>query len=347
MVDISKLVFGCVGKDGSDPELHDAFASGFSVAMNLQAWAKCGAVPLTRNGLLSKKVHHDVVVDADGVIDLEADPTTAKLVALEEHNRACCDALSNMGMDPSLLYLEAPRILKNKLVLGVTRPLSKERILSLMQSKGAGDLFRRTRGEHLATTDMLMAIEMGLREPDIKKKEAEKVKRGELFALDSAARTFILEKEVRTKGINGLLVPELKMLVAWKRGLKTVSLKKEDLKKAWLEESEPEKVQPWSEDEEFELQQLREPPAVGETLLGSEFEKMVNAILNSPELLSTHNIECLEKAIRGRVIQDAETIQAEQTAAAAVRDEEMACRDVEDERDAGTASNATEGGEED
>ena len=40
---------------------------------------------------------------------------------------------------------------------------------------------------------------------------------------------------------------------------------------------------------------------------------------------------------------DAETIQAEQTAAAENRDNEMACRDVEEERVVETASNATEG----
>jgi hypothetical protein len=312
MLDIGKLVFGCEGKEGEDPKLHDAFSAGFGIETNKQCWAKCGAVPLTRNGLTSDKVHHDIIVDADGVIDLEADPTTAKMIALEQHNHACCNALSDMGMDPSQLFSTAPKVTTKKIEIAVTRPMSKERILALCQAKGAGDLFRRTGGDHLCTDEMMIAIQMGLREAEIKKKEAEKTKRIELFGLDAAARTLIDAKEVRTKGISHLLVPDLKILVAWKRGLKTVSLKKEELKKAWNDEPEPEPVQAWSEVDEFELNQMRQPITVGETNLGSEFGKMVNAVLNSSELLTDEQMEGLERVIRERAILEAQHMDAEQ-----------------------------------
>lgn len=339
MLDIGKLVFGCEGKEGEDPELHDAFSAGFGVEINKQCWAKCGAVPLTRNGLTSDKVHHDIVVGADGVIDLEADPTTAKMLALEQHNHVCCDALSDMGMNPSQLYSTAPKVTINKIEIAVTRPMSKERILALCQAKGAGDLFRRTGGDHLCTDEMMIAIQMGLREPEIKKKEAEKTKRIELFGLDSAARTLIDAKEVRTKGINHLLVPDLKILVAWKRGLKTVSLKKDELKKAWNDEPEPEPVQAWSEADELELNKLNQPLTVGETKMGSEFKKMVDAVLNSPELLTGEQMEGLERAIRDRSVLDAQRMNAEQ---ATLRDAERVRRDAEG-TDVETAHDTAEG----
>jgi hypothetical protein len=288
-------------------------------------------------------VHHDVIVDADGIIDLEADPTTAKMLALEQHNHACCDALSDMGMDPSQLFPTASKVTKKKIEIAVTRPMSKERILALCQAKGAGELFRRTGGDHLCTDEMMIAIQMGLREPEIKKKEAEKTKRIELFGLDAMARTLIEDKEVRTKGINHLLVPDLKLLVAWKRGLKTVSLKKEELKKAWNDEPEPEPepAQAWLAADELELNQMRQPITVGETNMGSEYKKMVDAVLNSPELLTGEQMEGLEFAIRERSIRDANQMDAEQVA---LRDAERVRRDAEG-TDVETAHDAAEGGD--
>jgi hypothetical protein len=343
MMDIGKLVFGCDEKEGEDPELRDAFSAGFGIEMNLKCWAKCGAVPLTRQALMSDKVHHDVIVeDANGVIDLEADPVTTKLLALEEHNRACCDALSDMGMDPSHLLLTAPKVTKEKIEIGVTRPMSKESLLALGQSKGAGDLFRRTGGDHLVTDEMMIAIQMNLRLPEIKKKEVEKAKRIEMAALDATARTLIQQKEVGTKGINHLLVGDLKLLVAWKRGVKTVSLKKEELKKAWLDEPEPAPVELWSEAEEQALLRLQEPMTVGDTILGSEYKKMVDAIINSPELLTRAQMEGLEQTIRDRSIQDSERIRAEQ---ATVREEAERARDAAGEQEVHeTAHGTAEGG---
>jgi hypothetical protein len=161
----------------------------------------------------------------------------------------------------------------------------------------------------------------------------------ELFGLDAAARTLIDAKEVRTKGINHLLVPDLKILVAWKRGLKTVSLKKEELKKAWNDEPEPEPVQAWSEADELELNKMHQPITVGETKMGSEFKKMVDAVLNSPELLTGEQMEGLERAIRDRSNLDAQRMNAEQ---ATLRDAERVRRGAEG-TDLETAHDTAEG----
>ena len=74
ITDLPLLVFG--GKyDGiTDVAFIDDFTEGFSIDANLNLWKKCGAVPLTRLFLLYDMVHHEVVVEPDGNVDVGKDP---------------------------------------------------------------------------------------------------------------------------------------------------------------------------------------------------------------------------------------------------------------------------------
>ena len=86
---------------------------------------------------------------------------------------------------------------------------------------------------------------------------------------------------------------------------------------------------------------MHQPITVGETNMGSEYKKMVDAVLNSPELLTGEQMEGLEHAIRERWILDAKRMDAEQ---AALRDTERVHRDAEG-TDVETAHDAAEGGD--
>jgi hypothetical protein len=96
MQDIPFLVFG--GKEG-EIELRDAFAHCFGTEHNLRVWKRIGAAPLTRQCLLDEKVRHEIVRDAQGVIDVDTDPKVARVLEFVAHNTLCCDLLLGEGFD--------------------------------------------------------------------------------------------------------------------------------------------------------------------------------------------------------------------------------------------------------
>ena len=69
--DLVWIVFGG-SRDGIT--LKNAFDKSFGIQANLHAWCKVGAVPLTRNCMWHGDVSHQVHIDENGVVDLEADP---------------------------------------------------------------------------------------------------------------------------------------------------------------------------------------------------------------------------------------------------------------------------------
>ena len=94
ITDLPLIVFG--GEE-EGLTLHDAFSDAFSIKANLQCWAKVGTVLLTRRALSSKEVYHQVLLQADGSVDEEADPETHALLCLEKENKMCCNFLSSRG----------------------------------------------------------------------------------------------------------------------------------------------------------------------------------------------------------------------------------------------------------
>jgi hypothetical protein len=99
---------------------------------------------------------YDIVVHAEGVIDMDASPESAKLMALEEINRLCCDLLSARGMDGEKLRDEAPKI--NSLAeAAVTVPHSRERKDLIQKAKSAGELFHATAGRHINSDKFFIA----------------------------------------------------------------------------------------------------------------------------------------------------------------------------------------------
>ena len=47
---------------------------------------------------MDEKVHHEVVMDEFGAIDVNVDPVTSVLIDLETKNEMCCDLLQSIGL---------------------------------------------------------------------------------------------------------------------------------------------------------------------------------------------------------------------------------------------------------
>ena len=99
ITDLPLLVFG--GKDYgiTDVACRYAFTEGCIINANLNFWKKCGAVPLTISYLLSDMVHHEVVVEPDGTVDVDTDPEVKMLADLEFQNKVCCNMSTLKGFD--------------------------------------------------------------------------------------------------------------------------------------------------------------------------------------------------------------------------------------------------------
>lgn len=76
--------------DGNNIGLENSFEIAFGYEKNLEVWATVGINPYTRLCLLDKHVKHEIVQDAKGVIDVDADPLTVDLVAAEKKKKNCC-----------------------------------------------------------------------------------------------------------------------------------------------------------------------------------------------------------------------------------------------------------------
>jgi hypothetical protein len=291
VADIPLLIFG--GKDG-DVELEDAFAKAFSVERNLAVWAKCGAVPLTRACLLDAKVAHQVVTDANGVVDVDADPMTTLFMALEEANHRACDHLSAQGCDGDKLRSFAPRV---SVKLAVTEPYSRERQDALTVSSSAGKHFHATGGEMLNTDDFFIS-----QQRSDQQKEAsilEKGKKARLAAKQRHEDASAVIAELGEQSIDiyddntdlkTLKSAELKVLVAWKLGGEKVPATKNPLIASWMKNKNSDKhssFEEWTPGDEARLESLLDDDIkLGDTELGRQQDVVVQTLKSTMSGLS-------------------------------------------------------------
>ena len=194
ITDLTTLVFG-VEEDNNPLGLFNAFVLAFSVKKNLHAWRAVGACPLTRACLDSDKVRHELVQEADGTYNVDADPQSALLIQLEAHNRLCCDLLSFRGCDGEKLRKQAPS-LSVTVQPTVTVRNSKARRELLMGSRAPGKHFLATGGEHLNSDDVFIAVKMQENEKQIGELETKKIRQTELQAQELAAQAIIQKHQV-------------------------------------------------------------------------------------------------------------------------------------------------------
>ena len=94
--DLPQLVFSSEDSD-TDIVLQDSLSRDLSIKSNIDYWKKYSVVSLTRSCLLYNQVRHQVVVEADGIINVDSDPEALQLADLAQDNVLLCNALSSKG----------------------------------------------------------------------------------------------------------------------------------------------------------------------------------------------------------------------------------------------------------
>jgi predicted transglutaminase-like cysteine proteinase len=299
ITDLPILVFGQPDGWVSLPggrRFRDAFTETFSKERCLRAWQKCGAVPLTRSPLNSSKVRHEVVINADGSINKEADPETEMLLSIENRNQFACDYLTGLGFDGKQLLIKAPR---KKAAPQLTAPQSRERILALKQAKSAGQLFMATGGSHINSTDFFRACELSDREEKVSKLEKRKKKLLKAKEIRLQAERLIEQKggTFTTATAKQWNVKELKILLLWKYG-KPMNGNRDELIKLYFQQKLPVAAEEWTQDDEEELKRLKDPLIpLRETAMGVKSRQLANAVSNNIQYLSPQTKQKLRSAL--------------------------------------------------
>ena len=134
-----------------------AFSVGFSNEQCLNAWAKIGAVPLTRACLDDPKVRREIG-DGDAEYDM-------KMILIQDANDVAVHMLTELGFKSAVLL--KGKIKEVKKVQSVTKPNSQERVEALAKSSTHGGKFHCTNGMHVTTDDMFRSMMIPQREKEI------------------------------------------------------------------------------------------------------------------------------------------------------------------------------------
>jgi hypothetical protein len=215
--DIGLLLFG--GKSGSraeSPTLQNAMAAAFTPERIKHVWdKKVGIFPnFTRAALNSKKIRHEITVDDQGEVDLDADPVSQYLMDLNTMNTTCCDILSSTGFNGDLLRLQLPLRKTSVRKYNLTRPHTKERQEAITAAKTQGGLFLRTGGATLNSDDFFKAQERGKIKAELQELTQTKKDRSDA---ELRERTAFLIIHTEKADVN-FTSKELQVLIAWKTG---------------------------------------------------------------------------------------------------------------------------------
>ena len=162
---------------GEDPQvigLRNAFEQAFSYKKNVKIWAEIGLNPFNRSCLQDHNVKHEIITDTNGVIDVDADPLSVKLLQIEDMNKRSTDLLNLHGLDGDILKTSAPRLDKSKTSVSVTAPRSRARQDLLAKASTAGSRFYATGGEMLNSDDYFIAEERKQRTIEVNQLEIKK-----------------------------------------------------------------------------------------------------------------------------------------------------------------------------
>jgi hypothetical protein len=307
-------------KKKSRIEVEDAFAKAFSVERNLAVWAKVGTVPLTRACLSDKKVAHQVVTDANGVVDVNADPLTEVLLALEKVNHLACDHLSAQGCNGDQLRSFAPTVLAR---LPVTEPYSRERQDAIVMATSAGKHYHATNGNILNSDDYFIANERSAKQNKAAILEKEKKARLAAKQRQEDASAIIADLEKRSVDIyddktnlKPLRNAELIPLVAWKLGGEKVPTTKGPLIASWMKNKnsdEHSSFEEWTRDEEAALTKLLDDDIkLGETEYGRQQDVVVQSLRSTVgSLTESHMAEIMAIIAQRKATAEAPTAVAE------------------------------------
>jgi len=252
--DLPLLVFG-----GKDPEtgveLVNSFANAFNEDNCMSAWAKCGAVPLTRQPLSSGNLKHEVIMNADGTIAEDWDPESHKLLQMEQCNKVQCAFLASLGYHLSQLRIDAPRRSIKKFQF--TEPQSKERVAAIQKAKTSGQMFYATQGHHINSEEFFKARAKTERENELSRLKKRKDELSKQVAIERTGRKVIEEKgEPTVERLKDYTRRELECLFKWRVKKPLGSTNKEKMFSAILVAPPVESLVDWTKDEEDRLQDL-------------------------------------------------------------------------------------------
>ncbi len=144
---LSPWIVGLVVCGREDPEtgliVRSAFQRGFSRALNIKAWEKVGAVPLSCKCLSSPKVRRSIGNGNDNQQVL--------VHLIFEHNTIPCYALLLEGYNGDVIRVTLKPIERTTVI---TVAHSQEHIELLSQAKAHGSIFLTTGGVHLTAKDI-------------------------------------------------------------------------------------------------------------------------------------------------------------------------------------------------
>lgn len=283
MSDVWLLLFG--GKendlDEACPQLDNAFEKAFNYKMNQWAWAKVGACPLTRACLAERGVRHEIVIESDGSINVDANPMTSMLLSLECTNKLFCDLLSSHGCDSSQFRIDAPRT--RKITPASTSRLSVEYQDKLAAVSTAGAHFKLGGGT-LSANEFFLGKERQRRKEKINELKAKKLSKEEFDALAIAGHALMEQHSVAENGVEHLCIPDLKELLKWKLYGTGITMKgamrKSDLVNLWKTHPLPSPPTTWDDSNEAELKALEEENIeLSATALGRQYTTSANSII--------------------------------------------------------------------
>lgn len=255
---VGMVVFG--GRDSETGLVvkRNAFEDGFSRDKCQRAWAKVGAVPVSRECLNDKKVRKSI---GDG--DEEHDELCR---AIQLANQLAVHTLEEFGYDGSPYKDE---IKKREKKINVTEPHTLERQLLVAKATTAGKKFTATNASHLTAVDIFVGAEYGYREKEHKRLMAEKKRRLRAMAIEERA----LHLWNNTKEGSKLRVKDVEDLLAWHKVKKVGDMSKDEKFKAWEEIARkgtvPPKCDRWTDEDEMALiESARMDLGVADTALG-------------------------------------------------------------------------------
>jgi hypothetical protein len=272
----------------------------------MDIWKLIGIAPFTRECLSDSQVRHEIVVDQEGTIDVDADPLTTKLLQIETLNKAACQVLKDHGCNTEPFRKDAPRA--KIAAVAVTVPHTKERQDLLMAAATAGRRFHATGGEQLNSDDWFIGQERKNRILESNKLEVCKQEWEAYRAREQKATDMI--EHLHANGIDvydnqavcRVLLPQLKVLWQWKYGKSLPTGKnKAHLVAEWNDaKHEPSQNKPaeWTADDEQKLVLLAAADIhLHETEVGKQAGKMVDDVKAIVQHMSLEQIRDLRAAL--------------------------------------------------
>ncbi|CAB9525203.1 hypothetical protein SEMRO_1644_G288150.1 [Seminavis robusta] len=218
-----------------------------------------------------------------------------------------CAFLDSLGLDGNRLRKDAPK--RHAQRYQITEAHSQARVEAISQAKGHGELFHVTQGQHLNSNDFFRAREHNNRQNRIKELEAKKESELTAAAVKDKRDAIVEEKgEPTVETVGNFTVAELQALHKYKTG-KNGKGKKNDVLEAYLKAKNPRKLDGWSEEEEADLQRLKEEDIpLEETAIGEAVSQAASAVENHVAHLDSETQQRLLEALQNAVEFDPEEV---------------------------------------